>query len=511
MKTFLAYVRVSTTRQGETGVSLNQQRDAITAYAAKFNLTIVSWFEEQETAAKRGRPIWNKMLRLLRLRSAAGVIIHKIDRSARNLRDWADLGEMIDAGVEVHFANESLDLNSRGGRLSADIQAVVASDYIRNLREETKKGFYGRLKQGFYPMPAPLGYLNCGKAKAKEIDEAKAPLITKAFELYGTSEYDLGRLCEKLSELGLLNRFGKQITDNGLSMILNNPFYMGLIKIKKTGEVYEGLHKPLISKALFEQVQSILRGKVNSRSQKHEFLFRKIIKCALCGYKLIGETHKGHVYYRCHVKNCPNTGIREEAVSDAVDEKLATLVFSNAEKEQIALELWNLKRSWHKARAEHVSTLLLKSDVVAERLSRLTDAFLDASIEKDLFEQKKTALLLERRQIEDVLSKLRNRNGSIPNELERFLELAGSAYSLYKTNDLEKQRRLLKNVTSNLAMQSKNVEFTLASPFAEIADRQKSVDGSPSQGTVRNTRRLLLKLVDVLSSLPKKTFDAQID
>jgi len=57
------------------------------------------------------------------------------------LRDWADLGELIDAGVEVHFATESLDLHTRGGRLSADIQAVVAADYIRNLREETRKGF----------------------------------------------------------------------------------------------------------------------------------------------------------------------------------------------------------------------------------------------------------------------------------------------------------------------------------------------------------------------------------
>lgn len=50
-----------------------------------------------------------------------------------------------------------VDLHSRGGRLSADIQSVVAADYVRNLREEAKKGIYGRLKQGFYPMRAPIG------------------------------------------------------------------------------------------------------------------------------------------------------------------------------------------------------------------------------------------------------------------------------------------------------------------------------------------------------------------
>src|SRR5690242_14383021 len=153
MQTYFAYVRVSTAKQGEKGVSLQEQKEAISRYAQRYSLEVSEWFEERETAAKRGRPVFTRMLRLLRQKKSRGVIIHKIDRSARNLKDWADLGEMIDGGVEVHFANEALDLHSRGGRLSADIQAVVAADYIRNLREETKKGFWGRLKQGLFPMP----------------------------------------------------------------------------------------------------------------------------------------------------------------------------------------------------------------------------------------------------------------------------------------------------------------------------------------------------------------------
>jgi site-specific DNA recombinase len=150
-KSYFSYVRVSTQRQGEFGTSLTEQKAAIERYAAKFNLDITEQYEERETAARQGRPVFLEMLKLLRKGKACGVIIHKIDRSARNLKDWADLGSLIDSGLEVHFASESLDLNSRGGRLSADIQAVVAADYIRNLREEVKKGFYGRLKQGLYP------------------------------------------------------------------------------------------------------------------------------------------------------------------------------------------------------------------------------------------------------------------------------------------------------------------------------------------------------------------------
>src|SRR5215813_4416371 len=198
MKQFYGYVRVSTAKQGEKGVSLQEQRDAIERHAQRNGLQISEWFEERETAAKRGRPIFNKMLKLLDRGKGDGVIIHKIDRSARNLKDWADLGELIDKGIEVHFANESLDLNSRGGRLSADIQAVVAADYIRNLREETKKGFYGRLKQGIYPISAPVGYLDKGKGNAKEPNRVTAPLVRRAFELYSTARYSLDTLLREL-------------------------------------------------------------------------------------------------------------------------------------------------------------------------------------------------------------------------------------------------------------------------------------------------------------------------
>lgn len=156
MKNVYGYIRVSTAKQGE-GVSLIAQKEAITRYSEQYNLNIIHWFEEKETAAKQGRPLFTSMMKLLKDKKAAGVIIHKIDRSARNLKDWADLGNLIDQGVEVHFAHESLDLQARGGRLSADIQAVIAADYIRNLRQEAIKGIYGRLKQGIYPFPAPIG------------------------------------------------------------------------------------------------------------------------------------------------------------------------------------------------------------------------------------------------------------------------------------------------------------------------------------------------------------------
>ncbi len=215
MKKYFAYVRVSTVRQGEKGSSLQEQRSAIEGYARRNNLKIVQWFEEMETAAKQGRPVFDRLLRALAHGQADGIIVHKIDRSARNLRDWAALGELHDRGIELHFAHESLDLNSRGGRLSADIQAVVAADYIRNLRDEIRKGFYGRLKQGLYPLPAPIGYLDQGGGVAKTIDPLRAPLVVKAFELYAEGGWSLDTLGDELYRRGLRARNGSRPSRSG--------------------------------------------------------------------------------------------------------------------------------------------------------------------------------------------------------------------------------------------------------------------------------------------------------
>src|SRR4051812_33165542 len=89
-KQYFGYVRVSTAKQGEKGVSLEEQRQAIERYSQRYGLGISRWFEERETAAKQGRAVFGQMLQILRRGQISGIVMHKIDRGARNLKDWAD-------------------------------------------------------------------------------------------------------------------------------------------------------------------------------------------------------------------------------------------------------------------------------------------------------------------------------------------------------------------------------------------------------------------------------------
>jgi site-specific DNA recombinase len=483
-KTFYGYIRVSTARQGERGVSLQEQREAIERFAARNNLAISRWFEERETAAKIGRPVWKEMLRLLRKRDAAGVVIHKIDRSARNLRDWADLQELMDRGlIELFFANEALDLTTRGGRLSADIQAVVAADYIRNLREEALKGINGRLKQGILPLPAPVGYLDRGSGKPKAIDPMKGPLVRRLFELYATGRHNLHTLQAEVQRIGLKNRRGGEISINGLSTVLRNPFYIGLIRVQSRKEIYEGAHDPLVKKSLFDQVQRVLDGKLSARPMRHDFLLRRTVRCKSCGYSLIGETQKGHTYYRCHTPTCPVTNVKEETAEAKVSPLFQVCQLDPEEREYLRERIEGMKANWQEERGEQRKALDLKVSQLAARRVRLTDALVDGLLDRDLFEERKVALLGEKRTLEEQIANLDDPNRSGPAKLADFLERLDAAYSLYQAGTPEEKRDLIAQFTSNWLAAGKDVDFTPLPEVQLVAERAKS-----SYGRVKRDR-----------------------
>lgn len=365
MKGYFAYARVSTARQGE-GVSLSEQQAAIERYAKDRGLVIAEWFTETETAAKRGgRKVFREILSRLRKREALGLVIHKIDRSARNLRDWADLGELIDTGIDVRFAHDNLDLESRGGRLAADIQAVIAADYIRNLREEVKKGIVGRLKQGLWPGRAPIGYLDRGGGKVKVPDPVKAPLIVQAFELYAGGTYTLRSLQAEMDVRGLRNHANRQITINDLSRILHNPFYMGILRFRTGPETYLGIHEPLVSRSMFEAVDLIRRGRKPVMRLRHAFTYRGLIRCELCDRQLVGERKKErYIYYRCHGQGC-NACIREEAVEAAIENACGP-VYLGSESE-LATLLAPLRAHWRHQTLAAIAPFVRRSIPALER------------------------------------------------------------------------------------------------------------------------------------------------
>jgi site-specific DNA recombinase len=495
-----AYARVSTPRQGEKGVSLHEQRSAIERYAEQHRLEISRWFEERDSAAKAGRGEFTEMLRLLRLKVADGVVIHKIDRSARNLEDWTDLGKLVDAGADIHFATENLDLKTVAGRLSADIQAVVAAHYSRNLREEAKKGFYGRLKQGYYPLRAPVGYLDQGSAKPKVFDPERAPLVRDAFALYASGKFSLPMLTKEMFQRGLRNREGGRVSMNGMATMLKNPFYIGVMKIARTGETFRGVHESLIETNLFATVQAVLAGKRVDRSKIRLHTYSRIAHCATCNYSLIAEQQKGHTYYRCHNRPfktpavCPTTSIREDRLDQAVQSALAAIDLNEDETRTIHALLEELRKRDGESYVIEERSARFEHEQISSRLSNLADLLLEGTVDRVLYRAKQESLLKEKTEVEERLRELESGGARSIDKLQRTVELAERPSMLYKAADVTNKRDLLKTLLSNLTVSSTNVAITLSVPFRIIAERNKDTECRVARGTCRTWEQILNKI-----------------
>jgi site-specific DNA recombinase len=476
-KSCFAYTRVSTVKQGD-GVSLEAQRDAITVFAQRNNLTITDWFEEKETAAKRGRPVFDKVVRSLQAGQAAGLVVHKIDRSARNFADWARIGDLVDSGIDVHFAHESLDLRSRGGRLTADIQAVIAADYVRNLREECIKGMEGRLKQGLFPWAAPIGYLDQGGGKAKIPDPKRAPLVREAFELYASGQYSFKSLLGELQKRGLTNRHNQPITKGCLENMMSNPFYTGVVLLKRTGRRYLGKHEPIVPLALFNRVQDLKSGKQVKKSTLHNHPYRQLISCATCDRSLIGEQQKAHVYYRCHTQGCAKTSIRQDVFEQAIHQELLKWRLGEADQKRLEhkMQAWLEKRTV----AADQNGIQLQLANVAARKDRLTDALLEQLIDKQTFQERKITLDQEEAGLEEALGN----GGDIDRSrtlAQKYLELMKSLVASHGLAGQAQKARLVQIAMSNCSLAGKELCLQPYNWLCRVEDTLSTLCGAPVQ------------------------------
>ena len=141
------YLRVSTTEQAHgadsaEGYSIPAQREACTRKAADLDAAVVAEFADRgESAKTTARPALQAMLALLaEHKDIDYVIVHKVDRLARNRADDVQIQLAIErAGARLISVSESVD-DTPSGRLVRNIMADLAEFYSANLASEILKG-----------------------------------------------------------------------------------------------------------------------------------------------------------------------------------------------------------------------------------------------------------------------------------------------------------------------------------------------------------------------------------
>jgi site-specific DNA recombinase len=259
----LIYLRVSTKEQAakgdsDEGYSIPAQREACLRHCAEKGWNVSDEFVDAgESARSADRPNLKAMLARIAEGDIGAVVVHKIDRLARNIEDHVAIrAGLRKAGVQLVSVTENIE-ESASGKLVEGIHALMAEFYSANLATEVRKGMTQKAKQGLWPAKAPIGYLNVRKQGSGKrgtarvvLDPERALLVREAFRMYATGDYSLAELHAALQAKGLTSptarKPGAPLPVSALATMLQNPFYIGVVEWD--GVQYPGKHKSLISK-----------------------------------------------------------------------------------------------------------------------------------------------------------------------------------------------------------------------------------------------------------------------
>jgi site-specific DNA recombinase len=137
---FVGYIRVSTDQQADDGVSLGAQREKLASYAKAMDLDLIEIIEDAGVSAKSiDRAGLQRALDILERGRADGILIAKLDRLTRSVRD---LGDLVERYFAARFAllsvSDSIDTRTAAGRLVLNVLTSVAQWEREAVGERTR-------------------------------------------------------------------------------------------------------------------------------------------------------------------------------------------------------------------------------------------------------------------------------------------------------------------------------------------------------------------------------------
>lgn len=494
------YLRVSTNAQAETdldseGLSIKAQRQECRAKAQTLDAVVVEeYIDIGESARSSDREQLQRMLERLSTRQDVDyVIVHKIDRLARNRLDDVSITMAIQkSGARLVSCSENIDETPQGRFMHA-IMAGVAELYSANLATEALKGMRQKAKMGGTPGTAPIGYLNVIKpidghnVRTIEVDQERSPHVCWAFEAYATGEWSLSRLSDELAERGMRfrplgkGRGNKPLSRSQVHRMLRNPYYVGIVTFE--GVQFAGRHEALISLELFDQVQRVLDEKrlAGERPIRHTHYLKGTLFCGLCGSRLGISHNKGnggtYGYFYClnrqRTRRCQLPWIPMDTAESLIQDYWLQIRPSEEKRartrQQIVHHIGVVQQLSQKELGRQQQRLVrLDSE---ER--KLLQAHYAEAVSLELLQSEQRRIATERQQAKNLLSVSQLQFDGLEAEVDDVLGTLNDGHALYLSFGPRQRRTMNRSVFERLWITELTVVASNLMPgFAHVAQER---------------------------------------
>ena len=252
-----------------------------------------------------------------------------------------------------------------------------------------------------------------------------------------------------MNGVGLKGRHTALSTSN-YQYMLKNPVYYGVIRYK--GEIYEGKHEPIITKALFDRCQAVMTRKSKPKSPKLKpYTYRGLFHCKECGCFITTETQKSHNYLRCTKRKgpCAEPYIREELITAQIKGELKTVSLPPALAAGLIFKAEKERAASAQAVGDSVQKLRVKMDTLTCNLNLLLDMVLGGKLTQDEYVQKKFVIINDKKVIQDKLAAFARQSVNRFEPEINFYREAAHVGEIAESGKAEENREKLKKIGSN--------------------------------------------------------------
>jgi site-specific DNA recombinase len=403
------YVRVSTEEQVE-GYSLSAQERAAEAFCRAKSWEIVARYRDEGKSARTEvlgrRPDFARMLDDADAGRFDVIVVHKLDRFARNIRVTLDtLARLEQASVAFVSISENMDFTTPIGRVILATLGAFAQYYSDNLATETAKGKQERKRQGLYNGVLPFGATK-GEDGIPVLDTAPrwqaqdgsqltpADGLRLAFELgsEGKTHREIARALNLAGYRTTGNRGENAFTKDSVRVILANRFYLGELP-DGAGGWLPAKHAPLIDPALFERAQA-MRDRNTYRPRRVStvrvpWALSGVATCGDCGEPLVlfggGLRRRVQCSGRRQGNGCEAPTFFVETVEGQIGRLLDGFAVPTEARGR-------LLTAWRRSRSRHI-------DANAERLrlrgklDRLSELYVEGMVDRSAYDAQRETIL----------------------------------------------------------------------------------------------------------------------
>lgn len=415
----VAYLRVSTEAQTEK-YGLDMQKQKIIEYCEKEGITIDNWYiDGGYSGSKLDRPEMQRLLMDAKKGEIENVFVYKLDRLSRDTVDTLNLiNKMFPKyGVKILSMTEEIRNENPMDEVMVTMNAAMNQYERKIIRMRMSAGMKERVKKGLWigGGRVPWGYYYDRNDGILHPDPEQAEMVRKAYELYVD-----GYSCDKIAKI--VGFKGERI----VVQLLKRKSNIGMIEYK--GEVYKGLHEPIVSEELFYKVQECMEMRHTNSYIASYHMLTGLCYCGRCGarmrYQKWGKYHKLICYsqyksgkdYLIKDPNCDNEKVKASWVETEVESCFKKFAINLDEKQketdnreviQASINKCNskIKKLYH-LYAENDNDNLL--EVIKEEEKKLNDLKKELSMEVDK-KSKNNTNLKEIKKVADIWDLLDNK------------------------------------------------------------------------------------------------------